>query len=120
MKFFSLHHVLLPVADVERAARFYESLGMERVPALGANKAWLQFGPHQLHLWPRDERHDYNGWNHEPSPHFALLGDDIHAFARAIPALGGTLLQEPGQRPDGGWYLFALDTEGNRFEVMQF
>ncbi len=119
MKILGLHHILLPVSDVEAAARFYESLGMERISAINPKIRWLQFGPNQLHLWPDDELHTYNGWNHEPSPHFALVGDDIHAFARLIPEIGGQILQAPGQRPNGSWYLFALDGDGNRFEIMQ-
>ncbi|PQV65346.1 hypothetical protein B1R32_10185 [Abditibacterium utsteinense] len=114
-----LHHILLPVSDVEAAAQFYENLGMERVPGLSSSIAWMQFGAHQLHLWPRDEKHLYNGWNHEPSPHFAVVVDDIAAFEREIPRLGGQILQKTGKRPDGNWYLFALDLDGNRFEIMQ-
>lgn len=114
-----LHHILLPVSDVEAAARFYEALGMERVSSISPHIRWMQFGPNQLHLWPNDQQHVYNGWHHEPSPHFAVVGDDIEAFAREIPRLGGQIVQPPGQRPNGTWYLFALDPDGNRFEVMQ-
>jgi len=119
VKILHLHHILLPVSDVEAAAQFYEALGMERVSAISSHIRWMQFGPNQLHLWPNDEKHGYNGWNHEPSPHFAVVADDIHEFAREIPKLGGQILQAPGQRPNGSWYLFALDLDGNRFEVMQ-
>jgi catechol 2,3-dioxygenase-like lactoylglutathione lyase family enzyme len=119
VKVLSLHHILLPVTDVERSATFYEGLGMERITPWNARMAWVQFGPNQLHLWPTDEAHPYNGWKQEPSPHFCVEGDDIHAFAAAIPELGGEILQEPRQRPNGWWYLFALDPDGNRFEITQ-
>lgn len=92
---------------------------MERVPSISPRIAWMQFGPNQLHLWPNDDLHVYNGWVQEPSPHFAVEGDDIHEFERRIPEIGGTILQGAGQRPNGTWYLFALDPDGNRFEVMQ-
>lgn len=115
-----IHHLLLPVQDIERAAAFYTALGMERVPSLSSSIAWLKFGPNELHLWQTDAQHAYNGWRHEPSPHFAIEGDDIHEFERRIPELGGEVLQEPRQRPhDGSWYLFALDPDGNRFEITQ-
>lgn len=119
MKILSLHHILLPVANPEAAARFYERLGMERVPALNPKMRWMQFGANQLHLWPSDAAHPYNGWNHEPSPHFALVADEVAAFERRIPELGGTILQETRARPNGTLYLFALDLDGNRFEIMQ-
>lgn len=104
---------------MEAAALFYQKLGMERISTVNARICWLQFGPHQLHLWPNDEKHLYNGWHHEPSPHFAVVADDINEFEREIPKLGGKIVQAPGQRPNGSWYLFALDLDGNRFEIMQ-
>jgi predicted enzyme related to lactoylglutathione lyase len=119
VKILHLHHILIPVSDVERSAAFYEAMGMERIPQISPNIRWMQFGPNQLHLWPNDGDHAYNGWQQEPSPHFAVMGDDIWEFERRIPEIGGTLLQEPKQRPNGSWYLFALDPDGNRFEVMQ-
>ncbi|HEX8464225.1 MAG TPA: VOC family protein [Abditibacterium sp.] len=119
MKILHLHHILLPVSDVEASAQFYEALGMERVSAISGAMRWMQFGPNQLHLWPNDRAHTYNGWQQEPSPHFAVVGDDIFEFERRIPELGGRVLQAPGKRPNGTWYLFALDPDGNRFEIMQ-
>ena len=123
MKIRFLHHLLVPVSDLERAAQFYTELGMERMERMPSNNpitVWMQFGPNQLHLWKNDELHTYNGWNHEPSPHFAIEGDDIWEYHRRIPEIGGQILQGPKQRPhDNSWYLFALDPDGNRFEVTQ-
>ena len=119
MKIHGLHHILLPVRDVARAADFYCQLGMDAVAPINARMAWLQFGGHQLHLWLDDEKHLYNGWTHEPSPHFALAVDDVFAYQQQIPQIGGQIIQSAGQRPNGSWYLFALDTEGNRFEIME-
>ena len=119
MKIHGLHHILLPARDVERAAQFYLELGMETVAPINPRMAWMQFGPNQLHLWHADEKHPYNGWTHEPSPHFALAVDDVFAFEKRIPEIGGQVIQKPGQRPNGTWYFFALDTEGNRFELME-
>ncbi len=119
MKIHGLHHILLPVRDVARAADFYCQLGMETVAPINARMAWLQFGGNQLHLWLDDEKHAYNGWSHEPSPHFAIAVDDVFAYESHIPQIGGQIIQSAGQRPNGSWYLFALDTEGNRFEIME-
>jgi catechol 2,3-dioxygenase-like lactoylglutathione lyase family enzyme len=120
VKILYLHHILLPVADIEVSAAFYEKMGMERIQSLSDRIAWMQFGPNQLHLWRSDELHAYNGWQQEPSPHFAIEADDIFEFLREIPNIGGTILQEPKRRPhNNSWYLFALDPDGNRFEVMQ-
>ncbi len=119
MKIHGLHHILLPARDVARASGFYENLGMSRVSPLTATMAWMQFGDNQLHLWPDDRKHPYNGWTHEPSPHFAVAVDDVRAFEAAIPTWGGQIIQPTGTRPNGTLYLFALDTEDNRFELME-
>jgi hypothetical protein len=37
-------------------------------------------------------KHPYNGWTHEPSPHFALECDDIFALQELIPRIGGEVL----------------------------
>ena len=105
--------------DLERAANFYQQLGMERISSLSSNIAWMQFGLNQLHLWTSDDSHVYNGWNHEPSPHFAVVCDDIQAILNEVKELGGTVLQEAKQRPNGSLYAFVLDLDGNRFELMQ-
>ncbi len=105
--------------DVARAADFYQKLGMEAVAPINPRMAWMQFGGNQLHLWHSDEKHLYNGWSHEPSPHFAIAVDDVFAYEQHIPAIGGQVIQSAGQRPNGSWYLFALDPDGNRFEIME-
>ena len=119
MKIHGLHHILLPVRDVARAAQFYQNLGMEAVAPINARMAWMQFGGNQLHLWHCDDRFPYNGWTHEPSPHFALAVDDVFAYQAYVPQIGGQIVQSAGQRPNGTWYLFALDPDGNRFEIME-
>jgi predicted enzyme related to lactoylglutathione lyase len=56
----------------------------------------------------------------EPSPHFAIEADDIEAAQALIPTIGGEILQEIRTRPhDSSLYFFALDPDGNRFEVTQ-
>jgi glyoxylase I family protein len=54
MRIESLHHVSIPVSDIERSKRFYgETLGLEALtrPPFDFPGAWFQLGPHQaLHL----------------------------------------------------------------------
>ncbi len=113
-----LHHLLIYVADLERAAAFYARLGMEPIPSLSPRIRWLRMGPNELHLMAHEG--PWQTFREEPSPHFAIEADDIRAAQQLIPTLGGEILQEVQARPhDGSLYLFALDPDGNRFEVTQ-
>ena len=54
----SLHHVSIPVADLERAKQFYEEiLGLTEItrPPFDFPGAWYQLGDRQLHLIVHDE-----------------------------------------------------------------
>ena len=54
----SLHHVSIPVADLERAKQFYEEiLGLSEIarPPFDFPGAWYQLGDRQLHLIVHDE-----------------------------------------------------------------
>ncbi len=53
MEINTIHHVSLPVTDVERAKRFYrETLGLRELerPPFDFPGAWFQLGDDQLHL----------------------------------------------------------------------
>ncbi|HMC61587.1 MAG TPA: VOC family protein [Candidatus Solibacter sp.] len=54
MQIEALHHVSIPVSDIERAKRFYgETLGLQEMirPPFDFPGAWFHLGPHQaLHL----------------------------------------------------------------------
>lgn len=119
VKIIGLHHLMVHVSDLDRAVAFYEAIGMERMRD-GERIRWMKMGPNEIHLMQTDE--PIRGFRDEPSPHFAIQADpgtDIHEWARRIPELGGELLQEPRRRSWGPWYLFALDPDGNRFEITQ-
>ena len=54
----SLHHVSIPVADLERAKQFYEKiLGLTEItrPPFDFPGAWYQLGDRQLHLIVHNE-----------------------------------------------------------------
>jgi catechol 2,3-dioxygenase-like lactoylglutathione lyase family enzyme len=84
----SIHHVSLPITDLERAKRFYRDvLGLEEIrrPAFRFAGAWYQVGDRQLHLIvgeestfrapPRADSHDI---------HFAIR---VGSYRRAIEHL---------------------------------
>lgn len=113
-----LHHLLIYVSSLDRAVAFYSGLGMEPIASLSSRIRWMRIGPNELHLMQSDE--PWQRFRDEPSPHFAIECDDIAQAQSVIPTLGGEILQQIQTRPhDGSLYLFALDPDGNRFELTQ-
>jgi len=54
---------------------------------------------------------------HHPS---VVIGvDDINKSIQDIKKMGGTILGEPVEIPDIGWYVSFTDTEGNRVSILQ-
>jgi uncharacterized protein len=45
--------------------------------------------------------------------------DDLHAMIGAVTAAGGSLVNEPHEIPGVGQFVYARDTEGNVFGMMQ-
>src|SRR5207237_124913 len=45
--------------------------------------------------------------------------EDIDAAAEAVKKNGGTITREKSEIPGVGWFVNALDTEGNKFGLMQ-
>lgn len=97
MEIESLHHVALPVSDLDRAARFYrEVLGLEEIarPPFSFAGKWYRVGSHQqLHLIV----HPHSTFRHGKP----LDSRDIH-FAIRVPSFERALawLRSIGYRED--------------------
>src|SRR5215469_4537307 len=119
-----LHHVSVGVADVSRAAEFYDAvlgaLGYKRSAQYlpyaiaygeGVSEFWIQL--------PHDQRTPSPG-NGAHVSFSAKTRDAIHKFHEAALAAGGTDDGEPGPRPDYGpnyYGAFARDPDGNKVEA---
>lgn len=119
-----LHHVSVGVADVERAAEFYD----EVLGALGYKRS-AQYLPYAIaygegisEFWiqlPHDQQAPSPG----NGPHVgfsARTKEAVDAFHRAALEHGGTDEGEPGPRPDYGpdyYGAFVRDLDGNKIEA---
>jgi catechol 2,3-dioxygenase-like lactoylglutathione lyase family enzyme len=114
---FGLTHIALAVRDVERASRFYQDV-------LGAVEVYRQDTFAQLQtpgtrdvlvLEEAPERAGLAGG----VMHFGFrlrAASDIRAAVAAVEAAGGCV-RESGEFVPGEPYLFAIDHDGNEFEI---
>jgi catechol 2,3-dioxygenase-like lactoylglutathione lyase family enzyme len=121
-----IDHISVGVADLERAARFYEAtlaaLGLSRLvtrPAtIGFGKAypefWINLRPGLAKVAP------------ESGTHICLRAKaigDVDAFHAAAVSAGGHSDGAPGLRPHDRvkyYAAFVIDPDGNRIEAVTF
>jgi catechol 2,3-dioxygenase-like lactoylglutathione lyase family enzyme len=119
-----LHHVSVGVADVERAAKFYDAvlgaLGYKRiVEYMPYALAYGETGPSFWVGLPHDKQGASVG-NGAHVGFSARSKDAVHKFHAAALAHGGSDNGGPGPRPDYGpeyYGAFVLDLDGNKIEA---
>lgn len=122
--------VTLGVDDLERAAGFYEDMGLERNKKFTKGVAFFQMGGMILALWPREELaadipDDHLREAARKRPEFSGVALAYNTRSKAEVGLileraekaGGRVLK-PAQRAFwGGIQGYFADTEGNLWEV---
>ena len=121
-----LDHISLGVADLERAARFYEAtlatLGLTR---LVTRPATIGFGKAYPEFWI-NLREGMAPVAPESGVHICLRAKttaEIDAFHAAALAAGGASESSPGIRPHDRvryYAAFVVDPDGNRIEAVTF
>ena len=121
-----IDHVSVGVADLDRAARFYEAvlatLGLTR---LVTRAATIGFGKSYPEFWI-NLRRDMSRVPHESGTHICLRAKttaEIDAFHAAAVNNGGSCDGAPGLRPHDRvkyYAAFVLDPDGNRIEAVTF
>jgi catechol 2,3-dioxygenase-like lactoylglutathione lyase family enzyme len=121
-----IDHISVGVADLERAARFYEAtlapLGLSR---LVTRPATIGFGKNYPEFWI-NLRAGMTQVLPESGTHICLRAkstSDVDAFHAAALATGGQSDGAPGLRPHERvryYAAFVVDPDGNRIEAVTF
>lgn len=125
----SLHHVSIPVTNLERAKRFYEEiLGLTEIPRppFDFPGAWYQLGDRQLHLIVHDEStFRENKRVDSRDIHFAIRVNSYHQAREFLRSKGfhpeaEDELKRMKESPHGtaGWpQLYIMDPDRNVIEL---
>ena len=121
-----IDHVSVGVADLDRAARFYEAtLGALGLSRLVTRPATIGFGRTYPEFWI-NLRAGMPKVPHESGTHICLRARttaDVDAFHAAALAVGGVSDGLPGLRPHDRvkyYAAFVIDADGNRIEAVSF
>jgi catechol 2,3-dioxygenase-like lactoylglutathione lyase family enzyme len=121
-----IDHISLGVADLDRSARFYESvLGAIGFAKLEVRPATIGFGKRYPEFW-LNLRPAMAAVSADTGVHVCLRARTttaVDGFHRAALAAGGSCDGAPGLRKHrtGGYYAaFVRDLDGNRVEAVTF
>lgn len=125
----SLHHVSLPVRDLERSAEFYDrALGLPRLarPGFGFDGLWYGCGDGQLHLILNPGGTYRQGAVTGGDVHFALSTTDFDGVLAGLTAAGyseDAAADDPRhlrvkRDSDAGFaQMFLMDPDGHLVEI---
>jgi uncharacterized protein len=114
--------VTIAVDDLDRAASFYEAMGLVR-HRIRDGVAFFQMGGAILSLFPRSSAEEDTGIRFGTQPSRVYLAYNTRTAAEVDQVLaqaekaGGNIVKSAGLAFWGGWYGYFTDTEGNLWEV---
>ena len=113
-----IHHVGIPVYDLQRAETFYRDvlgIGRSTVPSYNpASIVFLDCGASMIHLIRYSDSIVRPG---RQGVHWAFEVDDLDAIYRRVVDSGCEIELPISARPDETRYFFFYDPEGNRIEL---
>jgi catechol 2,3-dioxygenase-like lactoylglutathione lyase family enzyme len=114
--------ITVAVDDLDRAAAFYEAMGLKR-HRIADGVAFFQMGGAILGLFPRASAEEDSGIRFGDGPSRVYLAHNTRSDAEVDEVLAtaeraGGRIVKPAQRAFwGGWYGYFADTEGHLWEV---
>ena len=116
--------VTLGVDDLDRAARFYEAMGLTRHAGITEGVAFFQMGGIVLSLFPRGELAKDAGVDSLASGFSGIAlayntrsEAEVDAVLQQAVEAGGTIVRPAGRAFWGGRTGYFADTEGHLWEV---
>jgi uncharacterized protein len=115
--------ITLGVADLERARRFYESVGWTTGAEPGADVVFFQAGDMVVALWDRQRLaedsgvQDGGGWGGVTLALNFASREEVDAAIEEARAAGAEILREPAETFWGGYSAVFADPEGHPWEV---
>lgn len=114
----AIHHVGIPVFDLDRAETFYREvlgIGRSRIPSYNPQSiVFLDCGGAMIHLIRYGDQVVRPG---RKGLHWALEVDDLEDAYQRVVASGCAIETPISPRPDGTLFFFFYDPEGNRIEL---
>lgn len=134
LKFKTIDHITLIVADIERSKRFYcEILGMQQVPRPNFDFEGLWLNPTQpdsgqpvralIHITLESDLAGQAGWGDRSvirlsrGHHFAFEVSDAIDCCEHLRSRGVKIVVEPQLRPDGPTQFYVQDPDGHVIEL---
>jgi uncharacterized protein len=115
--------ITLGVRDLERARRFYESLGWRTAAAAGDDVVFFQAGDMVLALWDRARLaedscvQDTPGWGGVTLALNLASPEEVDAVTEEARAAGAAIGREPAPTFWGGYSSAFVDPEGHPWEI---
>ncbi|TRC89905.1 VOC family protein [Mesorhizobium sp. WSM4310] len=115
--------VTIATDDLDRAVRFYETMGLKRHAGITDGVAFFQMGGVILGLFPRASAEADSGIVFAKAPSAVYLAyntrsdvevDELLATAEKA---GGRIVKPAGRAFWGGWYGYFADADGHVWEV---
>ena len=115
--------ITLGVRDLERARRFYESLGWRTGAAPGDDVVFFQAGDMVLALWDRARLAEDSGVQDSPGWGGVTLAlnlassEEVDRVTEEAGAAGAVIAREPAATFWGGYSSAFVDPEGHPWEI---